>query len=335
VGTKKITYEEIAKRSKKSVATVSRVLNKSPHVTEKTRSEVIEAMQAMGMAVVPTELTPVSEQNLIIFNVPTLKNPFYSPIASAASATAMAKGYSVLINENPITADTIDDLIDLIRKTRAVGLVCANSLQEAHLNRLKELFPLVICCESGQSAHVPFVTIDDETAAYNAVHHILGFKKRRIALINGPNSFKYSRARLAGYRQALLDAGLTIDRSLITEIGADMDFDQAKASCLHMLTSTNAPDAFFCISDVLAAAAIKAALEMGRSVPEDIIVVGFDDIPISSIMNPTITTVRQPTAQIGSLAIEMVIKQIEGEETWGNSIYLGTELIIRESSQVR
>lgn len=332
---KHITYEQIAKVANKSLATISRVLNRSPHVTEETRLEVIEAMRSLGMEVNAHDLIPEREENLIIFNVPTLKNPFYSPIASSARATASAKGYSLLVNEDPITPASIETLLQITKKTKAAGLLCANSLSKEHLHLLSQQIPLVICCESGLDTQVPFVTIDDETAAFNVMHHILSLGKRRVALINGPSYFKYARARYRGYEEGLKTVGLTVDRSLIAEMEADMDFDQAKASCIHMLNSSTPPDAFFCISDVLAAAAVKATLEMGYRVPQDVVVVGFDDVPISSIMNPTITTIRQPTAQIGALAVEMLIKQINGEQMEGNSIYLSTELIIRESSSVR
>lgn len=328
------TYESISKASGISIATISRVFNKSPLVKDQTRVKVIKAMEDLGMDLSSFDLVPVPSDNLIVFNVPTLKNPFYSPIAESARAAANRKGYSLLINEDPISDETLESFLRLLKKTHAVGLVCTNSITREKIERLKEQLPTVTCCEGVADSPVPFVTVDDEVAAHNAVKYILGLGRRRIALINGPGSFKYARSRYKGYVDALKEAGIAVDKNLIAEIGADMDFDTAKAVAMHMLNSPGRPDAFFCISDVIAASAIKASLELGCRVPEDIVVVGFDDIFISQIMNPTITTVRQPTAQIGALATEMVIKLIEKDDVSINSIYLGTELIIRESSSL-
>ncbi len=329
---KKVTYEQIAKESGISLATISRVINKSPYVTEKTRAKVINAMEHSGIDTSHLDLSPVSSDNMIIFNVPTLSNPFYSPIAIAARITANRHGYSLLVNEDPINTDTIESFLRLIKKTRAVGLICANSISHERLLRLSMEIPTVCCCESVSNSPVPFVTIDDEVAAINATRHLLSLGKKRIAMINGPTSFKYARDRYKGYEYALSNAGIDVDKSLVSEIGADMDFDQAKAICLHMLNGSNPPDSFFCISDVIASAAVKAAFECSKKIPDDVAVVGFDDIIISKIMNPTITTVKQPTSQIGLLATEMLIKRIEKDEASVDSVYLGTELIIREST---
>lgn len=328
----KITYEQISKTSGISLSTISRVLNKSPYVSARTREKVIAAIHEMGIDTSTLDLAPVPADKLIIFNVPTLKNPFYSPIATSARIAAGSHGYSLLINEDPITDDTIDSFIQLIKNTRAVGLILSNSLSYGRLKRLSALLPVVTCCEADTLSTIPFVTIDDEGAAINATRHLINLGRKRIGFINGPGSFKYARDRYNGYSYALKKAGITIDRTIIADMNADMDYDMAKAACIRMLNYQNPPDAFFCISDVLAAAAINAAQGLGYRVPEDVAVVGFDDIQISSIMNPSITTVRQPTTQIGSIATEMVIRLVEKDEYMVKSLYLGTELIIREST---
>ena len=331
---KKYTYQEISKISGLSISTISRVFNKSPLVTEESRRAVLSALQTLGIDSSSYNLSPLPSDNLIIFNVPSLKNPFYSPIAEAARNAAFRHGYSLLINEDPLNDDSIDLFLNLLKKSRAAGLICANAITHRNLKRISDLIPTVTCCEVETSSLVPFVSIDDEVAAYNAVKHLVSLGKKRIAMINGPEGFKYARDRFKGYKAALEDSLLLYDSSLVSAVGADMDFDTAKALAINMLNSSNTPDAFFCISDVLAAAAIKAAFERGYKVPQDIAVVGFDNIFLSKIMNPSITTVRQPTSQIGSLALEMVIKLINKEYDSTNSIYLGTELIIRESTTI-
>lgn len=331
----KVTYEEIAKISGISLSTISRVVNKSPSVTEKTRQKVIEAMRQSGINTSELDLTPSRSRNTIIFNVPSLYNPFYSPIMISARLAAQRHGYSLLISEDPISDDTVDGFLALLKKTKVAGVICANSITHENLAKLSALVPTVCCCEAVLASPVPFVTIDDEVAAINATRHLLSLKKKRIAMINGPSSFKYAMDRFKGYKSALEKAGLHVDKELIGQVGAEMDYVEAKAICLHMLSLNDPPDAFFCVSDVLAAAAIKAALESGLRVPEDVAVVGFDDIIIAQIMNPSITTVRQPTSQIGLIATEMMIKFIEESVISEKSIYLNTELVIRESTMLK
>lgn len=330
----KVTYEKIATISGLSLSTISRVFNKSPYVTEKTRNKVIAAMREIGLDTSALDLLPVATNNLIIFNVPTLKNPFYLPIATSARVTANRHGYSLLVNEDAINEDTYDSFIRLIKTTHAVGLVVTNNLSKEILARLSSVLPVVACCEADFSSAVPYVTIDDELAAVNATQHLISLGKKRIAMLNGPAAFKYARDRYKGYEYAIKRAGFEIKKDLIAEISEDMDFDMAKAAAMHMLNSKERPDAFFCISDVLATAAIKATVDLGYRVPDEVAVVGFDDISISAMMNPSITTVRQPTAQMGSLATEMLIKLINDSNAPVNSLCLGTELIIRESTMV-
>lgn len=330
----KVTYERIARKSGVSPSSISRVLNKSPYVTEKTRIKVIKALEEHGMDIAGLDLSPAPLENLIIFNVPSLLNPFYSPIATAARIAANNHGYSLYINEDPLTDDTFDSFRHLLKKTKAVGLILSNSIDKKKLDILAASLPVVSCCESGSDSKVPFVSIDDNAAAVTAVRHLLALGKRRVALINGPLSFKYARARYEGYEYALEKSGIQVDESIVAAVGADMNYDQAKDFCLSMLSSENPPDAFFCVSDVLAAAAIKASIECNKRVPEDIAVVGFDDIMLSRIMIPSISTVRQPTDLLGSVATNMLIKIIEGDKASLNSLYLPTELIIRASSKI-
>ena len=174
----------------------------------------------------------------------------------------------------------------------------------------------------------------EESASENAVKYLISLGRRRIALINGPAEFKYSKERYKGYRNALVSHGFAIDDDIICAVGADMDYDIAVANVTRMLSQPGRPDAFFCISDVLACAAIKASLAAGLRVPQDVAVVGFDNIQFSRMMNPTITTVCQPFDQLGTLAVEMLVRVINGDDEHIESIHLGCELMIRESTSI-
>lgn len=329
----KLSYQTIAERSGLSIATISRVFNRSQSVSDEKRARVIQALRELGVDPSTLDLRPQPRNNMLIFNVPSLKNPFYSPIIEASRRTAKRFGYNLVVNENPLGTD-LQSFIDLIRTSRTAGVILTNAIVPETVETIRQVVPVVTCCESATTAGVPYVTVDDESASENAVKYLISLGRRRIALINGPAEFKYSRERYKGYRNALVSHGFAIDDDIICAVGADMDYDIAVANVTRMLSQPGRPDAFFCISDVLACAAIKASLAAGLRVPQDVAVVGFDNIQFSRMMNPTITTVCQPFDQLGTLAVEMLVRVINGDDEHIESIHLGCELMIRESTSI-
>ena len=166
--------------------------------------------------------------NLIVFNVPSLRNIFYSPVISSARIRIEEKGYTLFINEDTVNDDNIDSFIARMKRVGAKGLVLANPLSVDALERLSHEFHIVTCCETVPSSEFPFVNIDDRGGAYKAVRHLLSIGRRRIAMINGPEEFKYARERRAGYEEALREYGIDVDESYVACVGEDMDYDTAK-----------------------------------------------------------------------------------------------------------
>ena len=330
---KKFTYAELSKETGISIATISRVMNRSHLVTSETRRKVLSVLSDCGVDISELEFEEEDEK-LIVFNVPTLKNMFYSPIISSARLAASRRGYNLLVNEDPVSSESLHAFLRLLRSTKASGLILANSITQERLESLSREIVTVTCCEAVPDSNVPYVTIDDEGASYNAVRYLISLGRRGIAFINGPRSFKYAREREKGYLEALHESGFEAEHRYMAEVGEDMDFETARAIATHMLNYPDRPDAFFCVSDIIACAVEKAALQLSLRIPEDIAIVGFDDIMASHMANPSITTVRQPTVQMGALSTEMVIKLIEKDENSIKSVILGTELVIRESTTV-
>lgn len=326
----KPTYVQISKATGISISTISRVMNNNPNVSEATREKVLKAMEESGMDTSSVQLLPETNYKLILFNVPSMRNIFYSPIITSAKRAAANYGYSMVVDENPL-AD-IDSFLPVLRHSQVAGVISTSPIQEESRRKITAVCPLVLCCEGGLGIEdVPYVAVNNESAALGAVRYLLSLGRRKVAMLNGPGNYIYSRDRFSGYRKALEEAGLSLDMELVASVGADMDFDMAKAAALRMLNSPERPDAFFCISDVLASAVIRACHELGLGVPGDVAVVGFDDLILAPAMNPSITTVRQPCAQLGALAAEMLIRLLRGDKPV-NSMLLGTELIIREST---
>lgn len=329
---KKITYSAIAEASGISIATISRVINNSDNVREETKNTVIQAMKHLGFDTTSIEMGSSKSDDLILFNIPSLDNPFYSLIIQGAKAAAQRNGYNMLVNEDPIDEKSFESFTDLLKKTNAAGLITTNCIPRSTLKKLNECIPIVQCCECIPSLDIPYITIDDVSASRNAVEHLLSLGKRRIAFINGPLEYKYAQDRLKGYLQALEQAQVKKDPEIIIQL-QQISYDMAVSAAFQLLNSELRPDAFFASSDVYAAAVIKAVRRSSLSIPQDIAIVGFDNIELSTMCTPSITTVNQPKFQLGLHSCEMLIKRISGEQIPISKMYMETELIVRETTQ--
>jgi len=327
-----LTYQEIAKETGVSISTVSRILTGSAKVTAATSQKVLHFFDKNNYDMALMRSKKVGHAGgLIIFNVPSMTNPFYSPIAGGARATATNYGYNLLINEEHINNNTIDSFISLIKRVKAVGLIITNSVPEMLLKKLVAVVPLVQCCEYNENVNLPYVSIDDYAAAKTVMTYLFSQGRKNIVLINGPIQYKYARYRLKGYLESLKKSNILPDPSLVIQT-PEINYDIAYSEVITFLRNGKHPDAFFCVSDVYAAAVIKAGKRLGFSVPKDFAVIGFDNIEIASMTYPTITTVNQPKHQLGASSCELLIEQIANSQVPVRNILLETELIIRESS---
>ena len=199
------------------------------------------------------------------------------------------------------------------------------------LNKIKLKYPVVMCSEHCNLPDVSFVSIDDVYSSQIAVNYLLSIGRTRIALINSQLTNAYARYREKGFLDALGKAGMQANNNWILHI-TEFDFDIAVSVITSLLKQTERPDALYCVSDVYGAAAIKAIQNFGLRVPEDIAVVGFDNIDLSKMVVPSLTTINQPKKQLGHQACEMLINLIENPSTPTQHILLDTELIVRSST---
>lgn len=328
---KKPTYLELAESSGISVATISRMMNGGKNVSEKAKQKIVQALIKLGYDA--SEYLPRSAlgSDFILFNIPNIANPFYSLVIQGARDAAKRNGYTLLINEDTLSEITIESFLEMIQKAKPAGLIVTNTVSPVILNRLDAIIPVIQCCECNENLDIPFVTVNDSFAARTAVNHLISLGRRKIAFLNGPLSYKYARGRLEGYTQALQEANIPLIPELIVQL-EEINYDMALSAAYQLVNSTNRPDAFFASSDVYAAAAIKAAKRVHLSVPGDIAVVGFDNIEISSMCTPSITTINQPRYQMGLLSCDMLSERINDKKIPIRNMYLETELIVREST---
>lgn len=194
------------------------------------------------------------------------------------------------------------------------------------------MIPVVQCCEYNSAADLPYVSVDDIQASINVMEYLISLGKKRIALLNGPDPYKYSGHRLQGYQTALEKHGIPYNSQLVVTL-PDIRYDLAVAAVIQLINSETPPDAFFACSDVFAIAAVRAVHLTGYRVPDDFSVVGFDNIDITSTLVPSITTIKQPQLQMGFTSCELLHEKIVTPNIPIKKILLETELIIRESTK--
>ena len=328
---KKITVSLIAEKAQVSPATVSRVLNHRELVKEPTIRRVEEAMRSLGCQIENTVTVSKETQPLIVLNIPGIENVFYQEIIRGARVSAKAHGCHLLIHESHLNKGSLLDFCNLLRRVDAAGVILLNRVSEEGLNQIRVIAPLVQCCEYNDHADYPYVSIDDARAAELATEYLLSNGGSKIALINGPGNFKYARRRQEGFMNALRNAEVMIPKQWIVQL-PEVSYEMAYAAVCRLLNSDSRPNAFFTISDVFAAAVIRAAKRFHLHVPRDILVVGFDNIELSSMTSPSITTVNQPKFQMGYTACEMLLELMEDPHGEMKSLLLDTELVIREST---
>ena len=329
---KKVTIAEIAELSGVSAATVSRVLNHQYLVKPDTRNRVMSAIDTLGYKFSDeSKIQQSKNKGLFILNIPSLDNPFYSDLVAGAKSAADRYGYHLLVNQEEINSDTFYRLSGLFSSVKIAGLITTNSIPRPLLTKLSQMIPMVQCCEYDDQIPIPYVCVDNVMAMENATEHLLALGCRKIAMVNGPIQNKYARDRKLGYLNAMKKAGINVPSNWILQL-SEINFFMALSAILSHLASDDIPDAYITVSDIYAAAAVRAAAQRGISIPKDLMVVGFDNVEISMATTPLITTINLPRFQLGYIACELLVERIRNPVVEQKRILLNTELILREST---
>ena len=333
---KKVRISDVAKLAGVSSATVSRAINNQSIVQSDTYKKVVAAMTELGYEkslAFNTASTGCSFNDLIIFSLPSIDNPFYSEITKGAQSAAQRYGRHILIHSGLLEGEGFVRFTEMVKNNRVAGVITANFLTVASLEKLNAITQVVQCCEFCENHETSYVSIDDYHSVKNALDYIFTRGRRNIALINGPAKYKYARHRQRGYLDFLSEKGIPVKESFIVQLN-DVNYDIAIAAITQLLSKDDLPDAIFAVSDIYASAAIKVAKKCGLQVPRDLVIVGFDNIDVSVMSEPSITTISQPRFQMGYMACELLLERIANSDVPTKRIILDTELIIRESTMV-
>jgi LacI family transcriptional regulator len=332
-----MNLEDIAKKAGVSRSTVSRVINNDPKVSQETRRRVLEVIEQEHFSPNPAARALVTRRSEIIgVVIPTVENIFFTDnsyfpmlLAGLGSATRRSD-YAMLLWLGEVSFDD-EKLIRKVSGNRLVdGLVIASLPSDhplfRHLSAIKTPFVMVEKPIHGAEL-TNYVTIDNVESARAATQHLISLGRRKIAHITGHLNISDAQDRLIGYKQALTEAGLPIDPNLIYE-----GFFSIRAGYAGMKRLLQfAPDALFAAGDTIAIGALQAMHEVGARCPEDVAIVGFDDIDVATQSIPRLTTMRQPVQYKGEMAARVLIDLLEGRVQAPQHILLPTELIIRES----
>lgn len=328
------TLEEIAQLAKVSRSTVSRVINNDPNVSERTRRRVQSVIESINFQPNMAARSLAGGRTRILgfvipMGVSTLfTDPFFALLIQGVSSACNALDHSVMLwlAEPEYERRTIRQVLHnkLIDGIIITSMVCDDpllkTLSESNLPYIQIGRPL-----NGQE--VSYVDVDNLNGARDAVSYLLRMGYRRVATITGPQNMIGGIDRLEGYRLALRKWGIAIDPTLISE----SDFTEEGGSIAMQRLLPNKPDAVFIASDAMAVGAIRTIREAGLSVPVDIAIVSFDDMPFAARTEPPLTTVRQPIKKTGAMAAETLINMIEHPQSSPHRILLPTELVIRAS----
>lgn len=327
---KKITISQIAEAAHVSVATVSRLINKTGYVKPETRKKIMDAMDELDFNQKNPDV--VKNTNSILVCLPDFHNPFNGDVIDGIQSVALSRGYQTFYYEAKDFKNALTDYDNILKKHLFSGILLVHNVVDLELlDDLRLRYPVVMCSEHCDKSNVSFVSIDDNIAAQNAINYLITIGRTKIAFINSMLKNNYAKHREKGVVQALKHAGLTLNLDWIAHI-ADINFDMAVSAATSMLSMAERPDAFFCVSDVYAAAVIKAANGLHLRVPEDVAVMGFDNISLSTMTVPSLTTISQPSFQIGQQSCDILINQIENPASAIKHVILNTELVIRDST---
>ena len=310
------TIYDIAKHVGVSAGTVSRALSRPDKVLPTTRSRIEQAAAALGYVPNTVARTLKTQRSgKILVTVRDIANPFFAQILQGAEQAAQAVGYAVLLGDTQHQPDREERYAQMLRRNEADGLIVLGHrlppTARAIVQQRGAAAPVVNGCEFDPALGIPSVHIDNAAAARAVMEHLYALGHERIAVIGGPPDNPLHQQRLEGVRAAGKARGRL--HQLVVEPG-DFSVESGHAAALALLARTPAPTAIFCVSDQMALGALAACRDLGVRVPDDLSIVGFDDLASSRYLTPALTTVRQPMREIGACAVSLLLAIIEGRD---------------------
>ena len=333
-----VTIKDLAQILQISPSTVSRALRDQPDISEETKRRVKNLAEELDYQPSSIALGLVNRRtNTIGVVIPGFVIHFYASAITGIQETAAANGFNVIFCQSNENYETEQSNLKALMANRVDGIIASLSRQTQNLDHFRKLIdqniPLVLFNRVSEDLAVPKVLVDDYEGAYRATEHLIETGCRTIAHIAGPQGLLLTENRLAGFRDALRDYELPVYDNLI--VHCDFTTQNAVDCTQRLLWRHPRPDAIFAVCDAAAFGAIKYLKQNGIHIPDDVSIVGFTDEPLAELIEPSLTTIAQPTFEIGKLATFMLLDLIEEHTDPGSAqtVLLRTELIQRRSTR--
>lgn len=332
------SIHDVANRAGVSISTVSRVLNDSPRVTDATRRSVKRAIVELGYRPNPSaRALRSSRTNLIALTIPELTNPYFSAIAEGVQHVLARANFQLILCASGPDEKVEPEYLEMLANKQVDGLIIASRImvppEENHKTLLKMArkgYPMVTLGLriDTRELYCDAITTDTSLGTREAMLHLIENGHTRIAYFGAPK--RIASRRLEIYRSTMSERGMFVPEDIILE--ADPTLENGFKLAQKVLDSRDRPTAILAVNDMVAVGAMIALQEHGVSIPHEMSIVGFDDIPLASIIRPTLTTVAQPKYELGRLAAERLVGRLDGTITRFQSISLSSHLVIRDST---
>ncbi len=333
----KVTIYDVAKAANVSIATVSKVINNSGNISEKTRKKVKQVMKDLDYY--PNMLASAlmgKQTKTIGLMIPDLANPFFSELARKIEDRGHELGYNLVICNTDYDSDKENKYLLLLKQKRVDGFVLASGFENFDRveDLIKEEFPVVIVARDFPMFSVNAVAIDDYMGGYIAANHLIESGHRNIGVV--ARDLWSNRERLRGFCYALEENGLKLNKhfEFVQDTHDINHIEAGRQMTKKYLTKEDRPTAIFACNDLLAAGIIQEAKELGFQIPEDLSVVGFDNTSIATVIDPPLTTVAQPIEGMGREVMDLMVSIISGEKEETSRVILLPTLVKRQTTKV-
>lgn len=331
---RRATMSDVAREVGVTAKTVSRVVNDDGPVAVETRERILEAMGKLGFQpnLMARNMRVGARDSTIGLVIPDMGNPFFGTVAGGFESAVRARGLTLIVGSSQETAERERSLVATFLARRVTGLIVVPSADSDHRHLRAERvagLPLLFLDRPANGLTADSVVSSNREGARRGVAHLIGHGHRRIAFIGDLPELYTRRERFQGYRDALGEAGIPFDRTLV-EIGHD--HEAAAVAVTRLLDGRSPVTAVFAANNFAATGVI---LGLGRLRRRDVAVVGFDDLPLAEVLEPALTVVAQNPAAIGRAAAELMTARLDGEKSKARTVVVPTHLIVRGSGELR
>jgi len=328
------TIKDVARAAGVSTATVSHVLNETRYVSEELRERVLRAVAELNYrpSALAASLRTKRSQSILLM-IPDIANPFFPPMVRGVQDVLERKQFATIIGNTDRRRDRELAFLDLAIRTEADGMIinATNITYDDLVPLLAQGIQIVMIGAHIDHPDLDIVHIDARKGAYDAVTHLIKLNHRRIGFVTGTLSTYSVRRRYEGYQDAMNEAGLPVRDGWVVEDTYDQEGGYRGTQ--RLLTHPMRPTAIFAVADIMALGVIRALHDANLSVPDDVSVVGFDNISEATVVTPALTTVNQPKYDMGCCAAELLVERIEQPtQREAKRIVMEHHLVVRQST---